>query len=181
MAIAAISRTITVFDSALGWMAVVGSEDVVEQLVFNYDSPQAAQNALHLLGGDVDDLRFTGPLVDLLRSYAEGREVDFRTIRIQYGPITAFRRRVLEACRKIPYGKTLTYGRLAAKVGAPGAARAVGNCMAANRVPLIVPCHRVVLAGGAAGPYSGWGPEMKRRLLALETGKSSRDARPVIS
>jgi methylated-DNA-[protein]-cysteine S-methyltransferase len=68
----------------------------------------------------------------------------------------------------------LTYGELAAKAGYPGAARAVGNCMAANRIPLLIPCHRVVCAGGRLGSYSAPGGTVtKRRLLALEAGELS--------
>jgi methylated-DNA-[protein]-cysteine S-methyltransferase len=80
-----------------------------------------------------------------------------------------FDRRVYEAVRRVPAGQTVTYGEVAALVGSPGAARAVGNAMA--RCPLFpaVPCHRVVRASDG---WSGWGgdPAMKRRLLARETG-----------
>jgi methylated-DNA-[protein]-cysteine S-methyltransferase len=76
---------------------------------------------------------------------------------------------VLQACRKIAPGKTLTYAELADKVGSPGAARAVGNCMARNRFPLIIPCHRVVGSNGHLGGYSAAeGIPFKKRLLELE-------------
>ena len=72
-------------------------------------------------------------------------------------------------CRKIPYGKTLSYGQLAAKAGRPGAARAVGNHMAGNRTPIIVPCHRVLPSGGGLGGFSAaGGVALKRRLLEME-------------
>ena len=88
--------------------------------------------------------------------------------------MTAFRRRVLRQCRKIPYGRTATYGQLAVKAGAAGAARAVGTCMATNRFPLIVPCHRVLPVGGRIGAFSAHGgPEMKRRLLTIEAARGS--------
>ena len=77
--------------------------------------------------------------------------------------------RVIAACRRIPWGETRSYGDLATECGSPGAARAVGSVMAKNRYPLIVPCHRVLAAGGDIGGYSAAdGLVMKRRLLAAE-------------
>ncbi len=82
---------------------------------------------------------------------------------------TAFQRAVIDHCRRIPRGEVLTYGQLAERAGYPRSARAVGNVMATNRVPLIVPCHRVVGAGGNLGGFSApQGLQMKRRLLRLE-------------
>jgi methylated-DNA-[protein]-cysteine S-methyltransferase len=78
-----------------------------------------------------------------------------------------FQRKVLLAERRVPYGRTITYGALAAKVGRPRAARAVGQALAHNPVPLVVPCHRVIAAGGGLGGFGG-GLALKRRLLALE-------------
>jgi methylated-DNA-[protein]-cysteine S-methyltransferase len=69
--------------------------------------------------------------------------------------------------RDVPWGETVTYGELADMVGAPRAARAVGNVMAHNPVPIVIPCHRVVAAGGIGG-YGVAGVETKRSLLALE-------------
>jgi len=81
--------------------------------------------------------------------------------------LTPFRRRVLSALRKVGRGKTISYGALAARVGSPGAARAVGSACANNPVPLWVPCHRVLAGGGKLGGFSG-GLDVKRALLALE-------------
>jgi O-6-methylguanine DNA methyltransferase len=83
------------------------------------------------------------------------------------GLLGTFTLRVLkEACR-IPRGKVITYGALARAAGVPGAARAVGNVMAGNPLPLIIPCHRVVRTGGYLGGYGG-GTELKRFLLRNE-------------
>jgi methylated-DNA-[protein]-cysteine S-methyltransferase len=81
--------------------------------------------------------------------------------------LPAFRRRVLTALRKVGRGQTISYGALAARVGSPGAARAVGSACANNPVPLWVPCHRVLACGGKLGGFSG-GLDVKRVLLALE-------------
>jgi methylated-DNA-[protein]-cysteine S-methyltransferase len=109
-------------------------------------------------------------LVRRLQAFAAGQPDALGDIRIDPGPLTDFQRRVLRQCRRIPYGQTLSYAELAAKAGFSRAARAVGNCMAGNRIPLIIPCHRVVCADGRLGSYSApGGTSMKRRLLALES------------
>lgn len=84
-------------------------------------------------------------------------------------PRTTFEQRVREAMLRIPYGATVSYGELAAAIGSPGGARAVGTACARNPVPIIVPCHRVVGAGGRIGGYLG-GTDMKRWLLDFERG-----------
>ena len=78
-----------------------------------------------------------------------------------------FRNRALRAVARIPYGKTRTYGEIAKSAGNPRAFRAAGTACGRNAIPLIVPCHRVLQAGGGVGNYGG-GPEMKRALLDLE-------------
>ena len=109
---------------------------------------------------------------DVLSSYLEGGDerldlpVDLALVP------SAFRRAALTALREdVGPGEVVTYGGLAAKVGHPRAARAVGSACATNPVPLVVPCHRVVPRAGGVGSYGG-GPELKRRLLALEAGAS---------
>lgn len=85
--------------------------------------------------------------------------------------LTPFVRAVSVAAQRIPPGETRTYGELAREVGRPGAARAVGQAMARNPWPILIPCHRVVGAGGAIGGFSaGGGVRTKERLLALERG-----------
>lgn len=109
------------------------------------------------------------PLVERLQAYSEGSFDDFLDIELAPAAETPFQRRVVEICRHIPYGSFLTYGQLAERAGHPRAARAVGNCMRTNPTPLIVPCHRVVGAGGGMRGYSaGEGIRMKLRLLEME-------------
>ena len=143
---------------------------VVRQLTFGHPSAEAAaraidpQQASHPPRGGTQHT-----IAELLRAYAEGEPVDFRRISLDAGPSTAFRKNVINHCQKIPYGQTTTYGQLAAVAGSPRAGRAVGNCMATNPIPLIIPCHRVVRSQGGPGPYSApGGCRMKRRLLDLE-------------
>jgi methylated-DNA-[protein]-cysteine S-methyltransferase len=108
-------------------------------------------------------------VVELLERFAAGEEVDFADVPVNTAGMTIFQRQVVAACRAISWGETASYGQLAARVGHPGAARAVGSVMRKNCVPLIVPCHRVLGSGGALGGYSApSGLAMKRRLLAME-------------
>jgi len=119
------------------------------------------------------DLRVVDPggdaLADRICAFAQGDPVDFLDVVIDMEGLTHFQRRVIEGCRRIPHGQTLTYGELARVSGRPGAARAAGSVMARNRMPLVVPCHRVVAASGGLGGFSApQGVVMKRRLLELE-------------
>ena len=107
------------------------------------------------------------PLAERIEAYFDGCEVDFGDVVIDVGDATRFSRAVTAALRAVPYGTVLTYGELAALAGHPGASRAVGSFCARNRFPLVVPCHRVVAAGGV-GPYGSLGAAYKRALLALE-------------
>lgn len=98
-----------------------------------------------------------------------GESRELGSLAIDYGDATEFHRRVCEAARAIPAGRTLTYGELAAQLGQPGAARAVGSVMARNALPIIVPCHRVMAAGGRPGGFSAHGGvDTKLRMLRIE-------------
>jgi methylated-DNA-[protein]-cysteine S-methyltransferase len=104
-----------------------------------------------------------------LQRFAAGEPIDLRALPVDLCALTDFQRRVLQACRRIPYGRTSTYFRLARQAGSPQAARAVGQVMARNPVPLMIPCHRVLGSGGKLGGFSApSGLAMKKRLLAME-------------
>jgi methylated-DNA-[protein]-cysteine S-methyltransferase len=115
----------------------------------------------------VEDVSAFGDLPDRLRRYFQGERVDFSDVSLDLEGYSPFRRAMLLAARQIPHGEVATYGELAQMVGSPGAARAVGTAMSKNRTPIVVPCHRVIAAGGALGGFSG-GLDWKRELLALE-------------
>ena len=90
------------------------------------------------------------------------------SVRLDLAALPRFQKKVLLAARRILYGRTANYGEVAARAGKPRAARAVGQAMARDPVPLAIPCHRVVAAGGGLGGFGG-GAALKRRLLALES------------
>jgi O-6-methylguanine DNA methyltransferase len=110
----------------------------------------------------------SGParLQQALERYFSGGQTTFDAIPLDVSGGTPFQKQVWRTIRGIPWGETWTYGTVAQRVGKPGAARAVGQAVGANPVPIIVPCHRVVGANGLGG-FSG-GLSWKKRLLGLE-------------
>ncbi|HEX5470941.1 MAG TPA: methylated-DNA--[protein]-cysteine S-methyltransferase [Lacipirellulaceae bacterium] len=170
------------FATALNWMAIAWRDDTLVANVFGYPSRRLAElNLARIPGmppsfcrvaleGQADELpKWAASVVARLQLFARGDKVDFSDVPLSVDHLTTFGRRVIAACRRIPWGETRTYGELAGECGSPCAARAVGSVMAKNRYPLIVPCHRVLAAGGDLGGYSA--PEglmMKRRLLVME-------------
>lgn len=165
---------ILIFPSELGWMAVALAGDVIVEMTFGRKSPDAARQALRSEGDVVSSNPRESKLVHRFQRFAAGADDDFLDVPIDTEHMTAFQRRVTELCRNVPVGETLTYEQLAQQAGSPRAARAVGNVMAQNRFPLIVPCHRIVGASGSLGGYSAPdGLRTKRKLLqregALET------------
>ena len=109
-------------------------------------------------------------IVELLRGAAR----DLSTVALDMDGVPEFNRRVYEVARTVPAGETITYGEVAARLGDRGAAREVGRALGQNPFAFIVPCHRVLAAGGGIGGFSaGGGVTTKRRLLAIEDGGRS--------
>ncbi len=106
-----------------------------------------------------------GEIVERLKSYFAGQRVDFPD-ELDLSSATNFQRQVWRLTRLIPYGETRSYGWIAKRLGKRGA-RAVGQALARNHLPIIIPCHRVVAGDGKLGGYSG-GVGVKKSLLRLE-------------
>jgi methylated-DNA-[protein]-cysteine S-methyltransferase len=102
-----------------------------------------------------------------LDEYFEGRRDRFELPLDWRLSHPGFYRRVLRATARVPFGEVITYGEAADRAGNPRAFRAAGTALGSNPIPIVVPCHRVIRAGGAIGNYGG-GPQMKRFLLELE-------------
>ena len=160
-----------VFPTRLGWVALVMHDNVLHRLSFGHSGADTAAAAVGL-GPDASVITQKGAVAELekrLKRYMAGNVDDFLDVAIANDHLSRFSSAVVEAARQIRYGQTRSYGELAALVGSPRAARAVGSVMAKNRTPLVVPCHRVVGSGGALGGFSAIdGICMKRRLLDLE-------------
>jgi methylated-DNA-[protein]-cysteine S-methyltransferase len=107
------------------------------------------------------------PLTQRLVAFFRGEDVSFDDVTLDFEDEAPFHRELAATLRKVPRGEVVTYGELAALAGRPGAGRAAGTFCAQNRLPVFIPCHRVVAAGGLGG-YGSLGLAYKRRLLALE-------------
>jgi methylated-DNA-[protein]-cysteine S-methyltransferase len=106
-------------------------------------------------------------LIHRLQAYFAGERLSFDDVELEVDGWTPFQLDVLRALRRVPYGEVVSYGDLARLAGHPRAQRAAGTFCAGNRFGIVVPCHRVIAAGGL-GSYGSLGPEYKQRLLALE-------------
>ncbi|HKE17430.1 MAG TPA: methylated-DNA--[protein]-cysteine S-methyltransferase [Kofleriaceae bacterium] len=113
--------------------------------------------------------------IDRIGALLRGEDSDLASIALDMEGVSPFHRRVYEAARAIPAGATASYGDIAALVGSPGAARAVGQALGRNPFALVVPCHRVLAAGQRVGGFSARGGiATKLRLLAIESGRAAR-------
>lgn len=163
-----------VFETAFGWMGLSVSERGICRSTLPRQSPDECVAEMAV---DHAEQSSEG-LLDLERkliAYFDGDEVDFSREAIDLREASPFHAAAWEACRSIPAGETRSYGWLAAEAGSPRAVRAAGQAMARNRLPIIVPCHRVVASNG---DLRGFGKgadqlDLKRRLLDLERGLSS--------
>ena len=163
------------FTTPLGHSAVLGHRGVVWNLTFGFPTETAARLKLDpelLRQSELRSAAWTKKLAVRIDAFLSGHKDSFGDIVVELGAVTEFQRTVYENCRRIPYGATASYAELAEQVGCPNAARAVGTCMAKNRIPLIIPCHRVVRTDGVIGNFSApGGRETKRLLLEFEKKK----------
>lgn len=172
-----------VFDTALGRCGIVWSERGIVRswlpevspawLAGRYPTAQAADRLSPRIVEAVEGIR----------ALLGGEPRDLQGIVLDERGIPAFRRQVHALTRAIPPGQTRTYGEIATALGQPGAARAVGRAEAENPFAPIVPCHRVMGAGGAPTGFSApGGVETKRRLLLIEAraaGQLAGDQQPL--
>ena len=157
------------FPTRLGACAVVGASGRVCGLVICEPSAKAAERIVRSRWPQAGpDRRAFAPQAKQIQDYFRGRRVSFRA-RVAMEQASGFERAVYRAAMRIPYGQVRTYGWIARRIGRPRAARAVGNALGRNPVPIIVPCHRVVRSDGLLGGFSArQGVALKQKLLALE-------------
>jgi len=155
-------------DTAWGYVGVIGTERGISRVILGGSRSAVLRKIVQAYGGQSHDRHYGGKLIEQLRDYFRGRVVQF-DVEVDLSALSDFSRRTLQATREVPYGTTISYGQLAKRVWGKSCARAVGQVMKRNPVPLIIPCHRVVGCNGELGGYSGaGGTRMKRRLLKLE-------------
>ena len=165
------------FPTAIGVCGLAWSERGVSRVVFP-ESREAATRA-RLIRRDRDISEAAPPpaiaeAIAAITALLETGRADLSAIALDMDGVDAEEQAILEAARTIPPGSTVTYGELAARIGQPRATREVGQAMARNRFPIVVPCHRVLAAGGGFGGFSApGGLESKARLLTIERAATS--------
>lgn len=164
-----------VFETALGFMALAWSDKGLTRLCLPEKSAAAAERRLLRRAGEVDAAgsrtipEWVTALIADIRRYAEGEDVDFSTAPVDLSGVDDFRLDIYAAARQLGYGETTTYGGLAEKSGHKGLFRETGAALGANPVPLVIPCHRILAAGGKIGGFSATGGSVtKERMLELE-------------
>jgi methylated-DNA-[protein]-cysteine S-methyltransferase len=154
-------------DSPVGTLLVAANARGLCRISFDPEPERELDRLASTFGARV--LRSAGPVDPVRREldeYFEGERTEF-DLPVDLTPLPDFQRAVLQKLRLVPYGHVDTYGSLASKIGKPRAARAVGGALNRNPIPIVVPCHRIVGAGGSLVGYAG-GLERKQALLGLE-------------
>jgi methylated-DNA-[protein]-cysteine S-methyltransferase len=163
----------TVFETAGGFCGIAWNDIGITRFQLPTRSAEATERGLlrRLPGGEPGTpTPEVADAISAVRRYFEGEEIDFSNFTVDLGDQDEFFKRIYAAARQVGWGHTTTYGTLAKQLGAgPEAARDVGQAMAKNPVGLIIPCHRVLAAGGKVGGFSApGGATAKMRMLELE-------------
>jgi methylated-DNA-[protein]-cysteine S-methyltransferase len=162
----------TLFDTALGRCGIAWGPRGISAVQL----PEADEQALRRrLARTMPSAHESPPppevqnAIDAIVALLDGEPRDLATVALDMERLPEFNRRVYAVARAVPPGGTITYGEIAERIGERGAAQAVGQALARNPFPIIVPCHRVLAAGGALGGFSArGGVATKRRMLAIE-------------
>ncbi len=160
------------FDTAIGPCALAWGARGIVGVQLPEASAEATRRTMRRRFPDAREAGPTGAArdaIDRIVALMAGERSDLAPIELDMTGVPDFNRRVYEATRAIPPGRTVTYGEIAERIGEPGAAQSVGQAEGANPFPIIVPCHRVLAAGGKIGGFSAPGSiATKRKMLAIE-------------
>ncbi|GAA1969496.1 methylated-DNA--[protein]-cysteine S-methyltransferase [Amycolatopsis minnesotensis] len=160
------------FDTAIGSCGVCWGEHGITRV--QLPEANAARTTAKVLRDYPDAVEAAPPpeiqhAIDAMTALLDGARLDLLEVEVDEDVVPEFHRRVYEITRAIPPGKTLTYGDIAHRLGMPGSAQAVGQALGANPYPIVVPCHRVLAAGGGNGGFSApGGVGTKLRMLVIE-------------
>jgi methylated-DNA-[protein]-cysteine S-methyltransferase len=162
-----------VFETAMGFCGIAWSSEGIVRFQLPAKSAEAADRLMRRRAFGAETAAPPGEVaavIALAEKYFDGEATDFSHVRLDLGDESAFFGQIYNALRRVGWGETTTYGALAKEVGAGReAARDVGVAMATNPAPLIIPCHRVLAAGGKIGGFSApGGSTTKLRMLELE-------------
>lgn len=161
-------RSAHFFETPLGWFGIGWGDAGLCRLVLP-EVDQATTRARLPGFADAEPSGWVAELVSDITRYAQGEAVSFAGYPLDFGEAANFDRAIWRASRDLAHGEATTYGDLAARAGYPGQARPVGAALGRNPVPLVVPCHRVLAAGGKLGGFSApGGATAKARLLLHE-------------
>lgn len=163
------------FETPLGWCGIIWRESPDLLVVTALQLPEATQAMTEARITQQGEQRIDTPppaiagLVDRINRHFGGEPQDFRDVAVELPNAGAFAQRVYAATRNILAGQTASYGELARLLDKPGAARAIGQALGRNPIPLIIPCHRITAAGGKPGGFTApGGLATKARLLKIE-------------
>lgn len=145
--------------TSIGFIEIAHDERVVTGIKLLHEAPKAVRSR---------PPAFVKDLARALELHLAGKPQDFSSVPLDYSRLPDFHARVYEASRSIPSGKRVSYGELAARVGSPGAARAIGQAMAKNPFFVVVPCHRITSTTALGGFSAPGGDVTKRRMLEIE-------------
>ena len=161
----------TIFKTKWGYFALAGTEKGIFQSWLPGERKKVKSEILRRWPEARYEKALFRKVQGLISAYFKGDCVNFgRDIPVLLSDgMGGFARRVLMECRRVRFGETISYGKLAKKAGSAGAARAAGNALAGNPLGLIIPCHRVICANGELGGFSATGGvKLKKRMLELE-------------
>ncbi len=164
-----------IFKTAIGWIGVAWIGERVSHVQLPERDRAATLKRLLARGASkacAGPPAAIGRVVASIELYARGERIEFWDVELAAPERDRFQAAILARTRLLRHGETTTYGQLAADAGYPGMAREAGQALGANPVPLVVPCHRVVAAGGKLGGFSAAGGiATKRLLLGLERAR----------
>jgi methylated-DNA-[protein]-cysteine S-methyltransferase len=162
-------RRAIIFKSPWGWMGISESDKGIRSIVLPKGSKRAVESELRAESNEPvqqgESTRLEVAHRQLL-DYLAGKRSTFE-VPLDFSQGTSFQRQVWRTLQRVPYGKLRSYQWIALRVGGPQYARAVGNAVGANPLPIVIPCHRIVAHDASLGGFSG-GLSMKRKLLSLE-------------
>ncbi|MEJ5988920.1 methylated-DNA--[protein]-cysteine S-methyltransferase [Ramlibacter sp. PS3R-8] len=163
------------FDTAIGACGMAWTRDAIAGVQLPEATREGTRRRLCRAFGEVpqgEPPAFVQQAISRIQALLQGTRDDLVDLPLDFSGVPEFHRRVYEVARAIPPGEVLTYGEVARRLGEPGAARAVGQALGRNPFAPVVPCHRVLAAGGRSGGFSAeGGADTKLKMLEIEAAR----------